>query len=274
MGDFEIDTRLDGGNGRYRAEISRDWEIWGPNGGYVAAIALRAAGLEAEIQRPASFAAHFLAVAQFGAVDVEVTAIRRGRRAESLAVSMQQEGRGVLQAIVRTAAIGPGYEHDVGKAPEVRDPDELKDFQELLPDQPPIYPFWQNLEGRPVWPERFSEGIRPRAPLFEEWFRFRPRATFDDPFVDAGRLLLLVDTLAWPAASQPYPGREFIAPNLDVTAWFHRLEPESAWLLVQHECPIAEGGLMGTTARVWSRDRRLLASGGAQLLCVPAPPRE
>ena len=137
-----------------------------------------------------------------------------------------------------------------------------------------MYPFWQNLEGRPVWPERFAEGIRPRAPLFEEWFRFRPRPTFDDPFVDAGRLLLVVDTLAWPAASQPYPGREFVAPNLDVTTWFHHLEPESEWLLAQHECPIAEGGLMGTTARVWSRDRQLLASGGAQLLCVPAPPRE
>ena len=46
MGDFEADTRLEGENGRYRASISRDWEIWGPNGGYVAAIALRAAGLD------------------------------------------------------------------------------------------------------------------------------------------------------------------------------------------------------------------------------------
>ena len=46
MGDFELDTRLEGVEpeaGRFRAHLSRDWEIWGPNGGYVAAIALRAA---------------------------------------------------------------------------------------------------------------------------------------------------------------------------------------------------------------------------------------
>jgi len=33
MGDFEIGTRLDGEEGRYVARLSKDWEIWGPNGG-------------------------------------------------------------------------------------------------------------------------------------------------------------------------------------------------------------------------------------------------
>ena len=47
VGDFEVDTRLEGGDGRYRALVSKDWEIWGPNGGYMAALALRAAGREA-----------------------------------------------------------------------------------------------------------------------------------------------------------------------------------------------------------------------------------
>jgi len=42
MGDFERETRVEGGGGRYRAALSQDWEIWGPNGGYLAAIALRA----------------------------------------------------------------------------------------------------------------------------------------------------------------------------------------------------------------------------------------
>ena len=79
--------------------------------------------------------------------------------------------------------------------------------------------------------------------------------------------------MSWPAACQPHPDAAFVAPNLDVTAWFHAAAPESEWLLADHECRVATGGLMGTTGRVWSHDRRLLASGGAQLFCVPAPPR-
>ncbi len=46
MGDFEIDTRVEGEKGRYKATLSRAWELWGPSGGYVAAIALRAAAKE------------------------------------------------------------------------------------------------------------------------------------------------------------------------------------------------------------------------------------
>ncbi len=274
MGDFELDTRLEGERGRYRAVLSRDWEIWGPNGGYVAAIALRAAGREARVSRPASFAAHFLGVAAFEAVDVEVHALHQGRRSESFRVSVRQGERAILEAIVRTAAEGPGLEHDVARAPEVGAPEDLRSADELRKAEwgPPL-PFWKNLEARPVWPERFDQEWQPREPIWREWYRFRPRATFDDPFVDAGRALLLVDTLSWPAASQPHPNSAFRAPNLDVTAWFHRADPKSEWLLADHASHVAQGGLMGTTACVWSREGRLLASGGAQLFCVPAPPR-
>ena len=115
---------------------------------------------------------------------------------------------------------------------------------------------------------------KPRAPYLNEWQKFVPTATFDDPFVDAGRYVLFLDTLSWPAGAQPYPGpdREFMAPNLDVTAWFHRLAPESEWLLTDHDGPIAQNGLVGTHGRIWSQDRKLIASGGAQLMCIPSPP--
>ncbi len=42
MGDLARDTAVQGGAGSYGAVLSRDWEIWGPMGGYVAAVALRA----------------------------------------------------------------------------------------------------------------------------------------------------------------------------------------------------------------------------------------
>lgn len=268
MGDFAVDTQIEGGDGRYRAVLSRDWEIWGPNGGYVAAIALRAAGREAAIPRPSSFAAHFLGVAKFAPVEIEVMAVQRGRRAESLRVAIAQEGRPILEALVRTARDGEGLVHDATTVPAAPDPETLP-----RDDEDHGHAFWRNFDCAWVAPARDAGERIARPPYNLSWHRFRPRACFDDPFVDAARALLLLDTLSWPAACGPHVDSAFIAPNLDVTAWFHRAEPASDWLLVEHSGPVAEGGLMGTTGRVYSRSGRLLASGGAQLFCVPAPPR-
>jgi acyl-CoA thioesterase-2 len=274
MGDFEQDTRVEGVAGRYRATLSEDWRIWGPNGGYLAAIALRAVGREAAIQRPASFHGHFLAVARFAEVALEVTPIRVGRRSESFRVRISQDGKEIFEGLVRTAAPGPGLEHDVAAMPEVAAPETLRNAAEIARDLGLAlrthFPFWENLESRPLDAERFAGPDRPRPPRWREWYRFRPRETFDDPFTDAGRYLLLIDTLTWPAAVQPHePDPPYTAPNLDVTAWFHRAAPEAAWLLADHVSEVAEGGLMGTTARIWDPRGRLLASGGAQLFCVP-----
>jgi len=274
VGDFEVETRLERlGEGRYRAHLSRDWNIWGPNGGYLAAIALRAAGREAAIARPVAFAGHFLRVADFEAVELEVTALRRGRRSESLRVSMSQAGRPVLEALVRTAAEAPGLAHDVAPRPDVPDPDTLPSMDELLPPEAPRHAFWRNLESRPLDPERVGKPPGPRPPEARQWCRFRPRALFDEPFLDAGRLLLLIDTFTWPAAVGPHqPEPAFTAPNLDVCVWFHRADPDGEWLLADQVSPVAEAGTMGTVGRVFARDGRLLASGGAQLLCVPVTP--
>ena len=46
MGDLAADTEITGGDGRYRGAMSKEWEIWGPMGGYVASFAMRAAGAE------------------------------------------------------------------------------------------------------------------------------------------------------------------------------------------------------------------------------------
>lgn len=275
MGDLEVDTRLeDRGEGRFRATLSPDWEIWGPNGSYVAAIALRAAGRLAKVPRPASFSGHFLSVARLAEIDISVRVAKAGRRAESFCVSITQEGRAIFEALVRTAADGPGLQHDVAEMPDVKRPGDLASLEELLPDdaEGPPFPFWNNFQVRPVWPERVQQTERQaHAPLFREWFRFHPRATFDDVWLDAARALLMIDTGSWIAACQPYPDTGYTAPNLDVTAWFHRAEPDSEWLLTDHSCVIAEAGLMGTHARIWSESGRLLASGGAQLFCVPNP---
>jgi acyl-CoA thioesterase II len=273
MGDLVADTAVDGRDGRYRAVLSRDWEIWGPNGGYVAAIALRAAGAATALRRPASFAGHFLGVADFDAVDVAVTTLRAAKRAESLRVSMTQQGRPVFEAIVWVVADGDGLAHDVATMPTVPAPSALKSLEDLLTEEEmrQRFRFWANLESRPIdfvpWSKR-----APGPPEWREWYRFRPRATCDDPFADGARSLLLIDTMGWPATCRAHPrDSPWIAPSLDVQVQFHRSDPASEWLLVDAVAPVAAHGLVAGQARVWSTGGQLLASGGGQMLCRPAP---
>ena len=272
MGDLSLDTLPRGGEGRYTITLSRDWEIWGPNGGYLAAVALRAAGLEAQIKRPASIACHFLAVAKFEPAEITVQRVQSGRRAESIHVTMTQDGRDIVQAIVRTAAVVPGVEHDFGVMPEVPPPSQLRSFLDHWPDAPPGPNFWNNVDSRIVNPERINDMENPHEPNVIEWYRFQPRPTFDDPFADACRSVVLLDTFAWPASANPHPQntRRFQAVNLDVVAWFHQPANTSEWLLCEYRGLIAQDGLVSAHGRVWSEDGRLIASGGAQCICIPA----
>jgi acyl-CoA thioesterase II len=266
--DLEQATRVEvGDNGRYVARLSEDWEIWGPNGGYLATIALRAAGMVAQIERPASFYCHFLSSPTFDAVQLDVSVLKRGRRAESFAVEMAQAGRPILHALVKTAADAPGYSHQHPRAPHVPPPEALKTYEELKPARPrPAFSFWNNIERRPVDQRTTDE---PTAPIIREWTRYLPGACLVDPFLDAARALILLDTFGFPAAYQHYRSWEYLAPNLDTSAWFHHFNPGCEWLLIDSECLVADRGLMGVSGRVWDTEGRLLATGSAQLCCIP-----
>jgi acyl-CoA thioesterase-2 len=265
--DLEASTRVEGGNGTYHAQLSRAWEIWGPNGGYLASLALRAASKVAQLREPASLYCHFLSSPKFAAVELTVKMLKAGRRSESLSVEMSQEGKPILHALVRTVAEAPGFEHHHAIMPDVPRPEALKSFAELWPDRSGQFRFWSNVESRPVDQSvvrKAQQGPR------RDWTRFMPQACFEDVFVDAARSLILLDTFGWPAAINSHLSPEYIAPNLDTSVWFHQFSPRSEWLLIDHDCPVASRGLMGVSGKVWDVEGRLLATGSAQLCCLPA----
>ena len=59
-------------------------------------------------------------------------------------------------------------------------------------------------------------------------------------------------------------GPPFIAPSLDLYASFQYPGVASEWLLLDAHSPVAHAGLLSWTGRVWSHERRLIASGGGQ----------
>lgn len=281
MGDLEKDTSVSHvGDGRYTARLSDDWEIWGPNGGYVASLALRAAGLASGRARPASLVAHMLAVARFDEVELTATVLRRSRVATSVRVSLEQGGRPVLEALVWGVDDGgPELVHDAATMPTVPGHDEVLPWDErtaeLGDEAPPQYSFWDNIDHRPLdWLVDFPPD-HPLEPINRAWMRFRPTARFDDPWVDACRLLIPIDTMGWPAGHRPHAYREplgVIAPTVDLSVRFHRPAFDQEWLLSETVSPVGAGGLMSATGRVWSTEGTLLASGGQTMLCRPVPP--
>jgi acyl-CoA thioesterase II len=266
MGDVALQTAPERvGERRYVAQVHGDWEIWGPCGGYVAALALRAAGAESPFARPASFFCHYLSVAAFAPVDLVVTPLRSGRTVLAQRVEMSQEGRPVLDAMVWSVGAVEGLEHHDENPPDVPDPDEVPSRAELVEGRA-AFPFWGNFDQRVIdWSAAWPPS-GPLPPTWRNWVRYRPRAAFDDPWVDAARSLIVLDVGSWPSGCRPhaYLDPPFIAPSLDLYASFQDTSGTSEWLLLDAHSPVARAGLLSWTGRVWSRDRRLVASGGGQ----------
>jgi len=278
VGDLAVDTAVEPvGDGRFTARLSREWEIWGPMGGYLASFALRAAGALSPFARPASFSCHYLGVAAFDAIDISVTTLREARTAASHRVQISQAGKPMLEATVWSVGDVEGLAHDVTRAPEVPPPADVPDLVDYMSAEEveagPPFAFWNNLDQKPLEFIRPWPPTEPLEPVWQGWCRYRPTATFDDPWVDACRSVILVDVQSWPAAHRPhaYLQPPFYAPSLDLYVAFNDPRPQSEWLLTDGHAPVARDGLMAWTGRLWAEDGALIASGGGQLLCRRVP---
>ena len=273
MADLAGDTQVTGGSGNWNAKVSDEWDLWGPNGGYLATIALRAAGEHVPGMRPASLDCHFLRSPAPGDVELTTVTLRASSRAHSVRVTMTQDKAPVLEALAWV--VQPGMEGLPERSidpPDGPPPAGLKSYEELLPPAHQYRePFWRHVEERPLdqerhlmWPEDPSEDS-----VRTSWLRFRPEPRFTDPYLDAGRSVIAADVfpfLAAVIALEPGP-LTHIAPTISLSLSFHALRPESEWLLVHTESPAAGDGLLGGRTSIWAENGDLVATSRAQMLC-------
>jgi acyl-CoA thioesterase len=271
VADFLADTRVEpvpDAPGRYRAALSPEWAVWGPNGGYVAAIALRAALAESRLPRPTSLHCNFLAVGEFGPVEIAVSRMGGGKRAESLRAEVRQGERTLLAATAWVVDDGlEGYVHDVARKPDVPAPEALKSFAELAGDEyAQWYPIWRSIEGRPV---RWREG--PGDPVWYTWLRLNATKIHDREG-DAVRQLFWLDFPGWNAtiSAHNWPFTHLM-PNLDLNVFFQRFAPDVEWILCDGYVPLAGDGVASCVGRLWTPDGRLLATGTSAHVCRPNP---
>lgn len=268
---FTADTAVEERGGALIADVRQRWDIWGPNGGYLAAIALRAAGLRAgEGHRPAGISCQYLRRGKFGEARLEVETLKSGRSASCFSVAMVQEGERTLTAQVWTTAapVGTGPAYVEVAPPDVAPPERLDPPER----DPGDMAFWRNFDLRIASGERPGGG-NPEGARTQRWLRFRGYEPGGDPFLSEARPLLMIDTLLWPAHwSRRAEPLDYVGPSLDVSVWFHASSSAEEWLLADAVAPHAGDGLIQGEARVWSRAGRLVASGGSNMLVLPRSP--
>jgi len=265
MGSFDRDTAVRRTDSGFLATLSPDWEIWGPNGGYLCAIALRAAGAAAPSgHRPSTYSCQYLNTGRSGEAQIDCEQVRESRAAGCFNVRLRQGDKVLVQAQVWTNARDEGPACRRLERPEVPLPEAL----DLLEDRD------ANAVGgrfRNNFDRKATSGAPPG--VMRHWFRYRDYAPANDPFLDAARALLLIDTMVLPAHARGL-GRpiDYQATTISLSASFHDSAFESDWLLADARSDLAARGAIHGEVAVWGVDGALLATGANTLLQVPPRP--
>ena len=261
MANLASDTEVQraGGNG-FTAELQSDWHLLVPNGGYLAAVTLRAAQQLCGLARPVSVSCQFLAPARFGRVEIKGEILRETARASALRLSMTQGEEHLLEALVWAAPEDNGKAAQWREMPEVAHADRFRDLRDQLVQAHAWVPRWHNCVNLRV---ASPQGSPPEL----TWAKFRPVPTFADTWLDACRSLILADSLQWPAIREGLPKPErTLALTVHLAVDFHATACDSAWLLAETRGSAVAQEFASGVSTIWSEDGRMLASGLQQML--------
>ena len=254
------------GDGVYEARVHEHWFIArGPNGGFVAAVILRAMqeALGETSRSPRSLTVHYLRPPEAGEARIETTLERRGSSVATLSARMLQGDRLVAIAIGAFSPPWPGPEHSEVEMPDVPPASELRPLED---DRFPE--FMSNYDMR------WAMGARPFSGAEEAlaggWIRTASPRQVDAAFVAAASDAFvppIFATLERPAA----------APTIDLTIHFREslplegLAPEEH-LLGRFRSRLARGGFFDEEGELWTPDGRLVAQSRQLALLIENRP--
>lgn len=257
------------GDGAFAAVCDPAWDApRGPNGGYLAAIVLRAMAAKlADPSRPArSITLHYLRPPRAGALRIEVVVERSGRTLSTLSARLTQDDRLCVMAIAAFAGAFPDAEgaQFSGPMPDVPPAAEV----DVLPAHEAAPPIRHRFVMRhAIGPEPFSSG---EEALTGGWISLH-----EPQPLDAATLAFYAD--AW---LPPVFGRLAVplaAPTIDLTIHFRdpsaaaRVAPDEPVLGV-FRSDYASDGLTESDGELWSPGGVLLAHSRQLMLLVPWTP--
>ncbi len=259
-GRFAHDTAIQPvADDEWSATIDRGWWIVrGPNGGYIAALLVRALRAAVPDRAPRSLSIHYLAPPVEGECRIRVRIDRAGRSMVFAGAELWQADR--CCAIARYAASSPF------ESPHA--------FVTLTPpDYPP--PAWRDRSPAPIpMAERYdtvwcegADGTAGHAPArVGGWIRFA--ASEGGGAFDAAAVAAMTD--AWSPAVFHKLMAPLAVPTIDLTVHFRAPVPEGVdALAVRFTTTTLHGGFLEEDGEVWAPDGTLVAQSRQLAVAMP-----
>jgi acyl-CoA thioesterase len=269
--DFDRETAVQPlGDGRYRSRLDRAWWVHrGPNGGYLAAIALRAlSDAVADPERaPRSLTVHYAAPPAEGALDIAAVVERAGRSLSSCSARLTQDDRLIGLALAAFSRPRPGPEFADMRPPDAPPPEQCPMIE--APRDDPLIPA---IALR--WDNRYVRGGVPGEPVRGEavttrWIRL-PEGHVVDGLVAAA-----ITDAAIPAVFGRVDEPIFV-PTVDLTIHFRSSLPVRGarpddYVLADFRTKVAAEGFLEEDGEIWTRDGVLLAQSRQLAAVLPLP---
>lgn len=252
MADFERDTAVSAaGDGAFDCEVHPAWwVVAGPNGGYIAAIIVRALAAVVPDGRPLrSVTIHYLRAPAAGPGVVRTETVREGRSVSFMRATLEQDGKTQATAVAVFAADRSGIELDDVAAPDIPPPEEVDELPGPAEAAPPFrenFHFRHAIGGPP-----FSGADEAVA---GGWLRPRDSS----PDLDAALAVAMCD--AWFPPVFSVADEPIVVPTLDLTVHLRAPLPRpSDWVLGSFWTRRVRDGFFEEDGELFSRDGELLA---------------
>jgi hypothetical protein len=253
--EFDTDTAVERlGGGAYTAQISPRWNVGDkPNGGYLLAMALRAAAAELPLPHPFTATAHYLRAASPGPAMCDVEVIRAGRSHATAEVRLLQQDAEVLRALTTFGDLAnlSGPTRVAAQPPDFPPLEECKrSSRAATPDGTLV-----------AIAERFETAAHPDT---LGWVSGSPTGTasvgawmrlVDGREPDPLMLTMVVDALPPPVFDLGAAGW---VPTIELTVHVRGL-PAPGWLRVWATTRFLQGGYLEEDAEVWDAEDNLVA---------------
>jgi Acyl-CoA thioesterase len=255
------------GDGRYLATMAPAWwVVRGPNGGYLAAVILRALthAVDDATRTPRSLTVHYLNAAGEGDVEIETRRERVGRSMTSCSSRLTQNGKLVALALGAFSTPRAGIEFCDLVMPQVPGPEHYRSRPDV-PEAPAIARRWDTrwAIGHPPMPGA-PRGARAVA---GGWIRLPEHRAVD-------ALVAAAITDAWVPPTFSRVDEPVFVPTVDLTIHFRAELPHpglaaDAFVLAAFRTTVAAGGFLEEDGEVWAPDGTLLAQSRQLATVLP-----